>query len=807
MEVFKGEIRSTLPSFSTLICIEGEYNGKVFSIKNNKLGDSEKSDIVSYSLDEDGYAINVKLIEKSKIIFFNKTKYKFESKQDIKDGFEYLKQKLEFQKKRLKSSYNNPEILQEKIDGIIDIIDDFFSSTEPNFDSLKPRDLHLINDFEKKSRVKRDDNNYWYHKLDLADLWDEAIDISNEPIDKGRELDFRIIWQEWYDDKKQEYNFGFAKDKLIYSYTDKGVLDGDQTTKYNSNDIKSEWDIMEVTQKGKTYFIASAPVCEIAQASYIPALPPILGVQESANRILSKDRKTNEWQREAEAKRIRSIQQFIEESQNVIVNTPLLFINNPNAAYVKDKKLIIDYSKFLQKQESGINKGDFVDRIKRSARDNDGNIVYDEYRPLWLIDGQHRVKGIRRSEMYHDISVPIVIFPHDFGVDSTAKVFAEINTLQKKLSPLHELFMQHRFSISHTNKKRTFREYKSVPYSTAVNEGWDKEWEDSRANHLSYELLAKLAKTKIFKDKVVFLPQNKITHPFVSADQWLNYSREWFKNKCYSYNYYHDNIEQLILEPSDEELKMSCEELYFTETSNYFKAVVSTCNHDKWETKGHSLKWTDEAQKKCLLQKKSHFIILLELFPLIKDKVKIYKQEKSKFGIVTINDFEKVLKPFLWVDWRDTELNNTYGGGGEKGRRSLECWMADAIIEGKSYPLGEVHNSEYQSKPGRGINSFLGIPNLELRSTITFPTKKRKVKLKSTRPYNARNVCFWKVTDMTDNTILEGKTQVPKHQIPIDAEFEFGWHKDFTNLNKIKVIVEWKNALARTGKKAITLTR
>ena len=39
---------------------------------------------------------------------------------------------------------------------------------------------------------------------------------------------------------------------------------------------------------------------------------------------------------------------------------------------------------------------------------------------------------------------------------------------------------------------------------------------------------------------------------------------------------------------------------------------------------------------------------------------------------------------------------------------------------------------------------------------------------------------------MTANTILEGKTQVSKHQIPMDAEFEFGWHKDFANLNKMK---------------------
>lgn len=807
MESFVGEIKTILPSYSTVICTDGKDNGKVFKIKSNSLNGAAFGDVVAFSLDEKELAINIKVIEKHQIIDSNKSKYKFESKEDLKSGFDYLKQKLEFQKKRLKSAYNNHEILEEKVDSIISIIDDFVGPVEPNFNSLRNSNLTSINEFEYKPRVKRDDKNYWYHKLDLSQLWEEAIDISNEPIDKGREQDFRIIWQEWLDKTKQEFNFGFPKDKLIYSYTDKGVLDGDQTTKYNSNDIKSEWDVMEVTQKGKTFYIASAPVCEIAQSSYIPALPSVLGVKESADRILSKERKTNEWQREAEPKRIRSIQQFIEESQNVIVNTPLLFINNPEGAYIKDNKLIVDYSKFLQKQVTGINKGDFVDRVKRSARDNDGNIVYDEFRPLWLIDGQHRVKGIRRSETYHHIKVPIVIFPHDFGVESTAKVFAEINTLQKKLSPLHELFMQHRFSISHTNKKRTFREYKSVEYDTALNEGWDKEWEDSRANHLSYELLAKLAKTKIFKEKVVFLPQNKVTHPFVSADQWLNYSRDWFKTKCYSYNFYGDEIERLIAEPSVEELKMSSEELYFTEVSNYFKAIVNTCNHDGWESKGHSLKWTDESQKKCLLQKKSHFIILLELFPLIKDKVKKYKQENSKFGLVTVKDFEKILKPFLWVDWRDTELNNTYGGGGEKGRRSLECWMADAIIEGKSYSFGEVHNSKYQSKPGRGVTSFLATPNIELRSTITFPTKKRKVKLQSTRPYNARNVCFWKVTDMVDNTIMEGKTQVAKHSIPLDAEFEFGWHKDFTNLTKIKVIVEWKNAQVRTGKKALTLIK
>ena len=51
----------------------------------------------------------------------------------MKDGFDYLR-KTQISKDKIKNSYNNPEILEERIDGIIDILDDFFS-TEPNFDS------------------------------------------------------------------------------------------------------------------------------------------------------------------------------------------------------------------------------------------------------------------------------------------------------------------------------------------------------------------------------------------------------------------------------------------------------------------------------------------------------------------------------------------------------------------------------------------------------------------------------------------------------------------------------------------------
>ena len=41
------------------------------------------------------------------------------------------------------------------------------------------------------------------------------------------------------------------------------------------------------------------------------------------------------------------------------------------------------------------------------------------------------------------MKIPLVIFPREFGANDTAKLFAEINTLQQPLDNLHELFMQH----------------------------------------------------------------------------------------------------------------------------------------------------------------------------------------------------------------------------------------------------------------------------------------------------------------------------------------------------------------------------
>ena len=84
--------------------------------------------------------------------------------------------------------------------------------------------------------------------------------------------------------------------------------------------------------------------------------------------------------------------------------------------------------------------------------------------------------------------IGLIIFDSNFDLTETAKIFAEINTLQKKLSPLHEIFMQHRFKLRHTKTRRNFRDFRSTDFETAKSENWRHEWINSRSNTLSYEL-------------------------------------------------------------------------------------------------------------------------------------------------------------------------------------------------------------------------------------------------------------------------------------------------------------------------------
>ena len=128
--------------------------------------------------------------------------------------------------------------------------------------------------------------------------------------------------------------------------------------------------------------------------------------------------------------------------------------------------MTVDFEKFLKGTP-----GQWMDHWFEDESDEQSS----DLRPMWLIDGQHRTRGLSQSETGSDMEIPIILFTDDFSLNESAKVFAEINTLQRPLAPLHTLFMQHRFKIPRDGGKRDFR-----PWSVD-----DDNTHDSRQNSLS----------------------------------------------------------------------------------------------------------------------------------------------------------------------------------------------------------------------------------------------------------------------------------------------------------------------------------
>ena len=143
------------------------------------------------------------------------------------------------------------------------------------------------------------------------------------------------------------------------------------------------------------------------------------------------------------------ISDFIDLPGNIVANSALLF-SPPGEDSINtnsDGIVTIDFSKFLKGSKFFI--GSYMDQWM----EDESSELSADLRPMWLIDGQHRTRGLSQSEIGSQMEIPIILFTDEFSLNQSAKVFAEINTLQKPLAPLHTLFMQHRFKIRMGEKR------------------------------------------------------------------------------------------------------------------------------------------------------------------------------------------------------------------------------------------------------------------------------------------------------------------------------------------------------------------
>jgi len=531
-----------------------------------------------------------------------------------------------------------------------------------------------------------------------------------------------------------------------------------------------EWELTKVEQKSLEFFVGKAKVCEIEAVCSVPSLPNTMDSSEAGNRILDSSRGRNEWQRIVNPKRILSISDFISQPENIIANSALLYCPEGIEAITctEEGKVEIDFSKFLVEIPG---QGTYIDHWMEK-----GDEDFTDKRPIWLIDGQHRTRGLARNEISNDMEIPIIVFTNQFSLSNAAKIFAEINTLQKPLDKLHTLFMRHRFKIPNSKRLDDFRPWDIHDDSTL----------DSRQNNLAYECAGWLASHKDgpLYNRIRILNQNQPNFTIIKANAWTEYSRYWFKSQPYG--------------PDSD---LTHQEM-FQEVENYFQAFVNICNHDEWADDRN--RWSANTANKGILQTHSSSRILLDIYGEVWEKAALSCTDK----VIPISVFEEVLKPLYWVDWLDSTLYERYYGGGEPPRSSLRIWIQAAIRNGTSYGRDEIMADKPLSEPGKGI--FAPPKDSGITNTTPWPIDDTDgaVVLTSIRPEHSRATSRWVVTGPKGREYgpsggYKGQAVGIGDYVMFLLEYE-SWME---NVDSIDVKVLWSNVNSPAAIGTITLKK
>ena len=578
---------------------------------------------------------------------------------------------------------------------------------------------------------------------------------------------------EWDAEVELPIEFGWSNEHVRTETPKKGSNRDFSTHYYHKVPPKQEWKMSRVEQKGREFLIGSVEVGQIDAFCSVPQLPKEMNSSETASRILNKKKGVKEWQRRVDRKRIGSIKRFIGISDdNIVANSVILYVpKKQEAVTFSGDNVIIDPSKYLFQKRKPLG----LYQSSRGKRD---------FRPIWLIDGQHRTRGLSQSEKGIGLKIPVILFPSDFDLSEAAKIFSEINTLQVNLDSLHKLFMQHRFNISSTKTKRDF----SLPHTN--DKGLVTNY-NSRANHMSYECAAALASDVdgALYQRIQFLDSNGTGSTIMKANSWVDYSRQWF-------------LPGGVYDPESPQSQKWINK----EVGNFFEAFKRTCNHSGWKKSGASnpgkQRWSKGSGTKGVIHSHSSSKALLMIYNKTWRKARANQAVPSD-KVIPVSRFKEVLSPLKWCDWISPEVEQIYKGSGEPPRTALILWMTAAIDNGVTYDYEEVHNNEIKSKPGRGFLAPSGTGVLTRVSEEDWPLPNKPVKFRAEQPPHSFASASIRVTDGEGTDRIEATHRAKENVLEYELR-HLSWMK---NTNQITFRVSWRNRVDPKGYKEIKLKK
>ena len=326
-----------------------------------------------------------------------------------------------------------------------------------------------------------------------------------------------------------------------------------------------KWRLNRVKQGDKIAYIGDAVINQIEAVSSVPWLDAGNESQWFANRASNPKKLRDQWQRVVSISRIREISNFVNNAQNSMFNPVTLFadISDPNISLhplndgTYELKVCFD---FLQPDEGTDSLTDYLPEPHEK-----------DHRPLWIVDGQHRIRGCSLSHRGFEYRIPIVVLVSekdnpDGSRRDVAKIFTEINTLSEEIEEKHQYFLKYRFGIKRS-KDDDFSIEPGTRTATSLGDPSKENNSKSRSNRRSYELALHLSKNQnsALHNSICFLGEGRNIPPtnIVDIIYWMKYVPSWFQG---SGIYSEENSDEFFLE----------------EVNNYYLAFCEMANKSDW---------------------------------------------------------------------------------------------------------------------------------------------------------------------------------------------------------------------------------
>ena len=472
----------------------------------------------------------------------------------------------------------------------------------------------------------------------------------------------------------------------IHNYNNPLEFNEEYTIGSDIEDDKFIWTLLIGEQEGREVLVGSVNVGEIDAFSMVPHLPNFSGNQASstlAKWSLDPDEGLYQWQRRPAGHRIVGIGSFMESSKdNLIINSIILYVpeNAPGVEIKRDGKIAkvtIDPKKFLT------NSGEELVDVTVEKGD-DGTITYTDHRPIWIVDGQHRTRGMALSSRGFNSSIPVIL-THGGGekpvsLSEVAKLFAEINTLSKPLDAYQTHYLAHKFSIISPLKKFNY-----APPDQGKTPEDKQEREITRRLYQLGCMLTDQTDGPWYNGVGLIDAPGPKSFSRIFLPRWLEISRKWFEKSKKS-----ESKKDIYSDP-----QLTVDEI-FDDLTAYLSAWQETANYHMkqkpvWTYMPNAYRWLSNVGRNTswLEQKQAMVEIVLELLPFCTEVRKTRGLKSTK------KNYQDILSPIRGIDWRNQNFGVWWVQNNQRGGpQYVAKWIKQSIIRNKNRTPDEINSRD-----------------------------------------------------------------------------------------------------------------